>query len=121
MDVELCPGDILYLPRGFPHSAATGGSPSVHVTLSIYGIAWSEVFGSLIRNWTVDEIAFRKWIPSENMRIGKEFQTRLALHLRTLAERIDALNGEEVAAWLKSNFFATSTAAAPSLRRLFQE
>ncbi|KAH8065383.1 histone demethylase [Aureococcus anophagefferens] len=33
-EVTLDPGDVLYLPRGFVHRAATGAAPSLHVTLA---------------------------------------------------------------------------------------
>lgn len=36
MDVELAPGDTLYLPRGWPHEAETSAEHSLHVTVGLH-------------------------------------------------------------------------------------
>jgi hypothetical protein len=43
LKVELGPGDLLYLPRGFVHSTATSRSSSLHVTLGITVFTWVEL------------------------------------------------------------------------------
>jgi ribosomal protein L16 Arg81 hydroxylase len=43
MEVELGPGDLLYLPRGYVHSTATSGSSSLHITLGITVFTWVEL------------------------------------------------------------------------------
>lgn len=47
MDVELVKGDILYVPRGFPHAAVSGGTSSLHLTLSIQGVTWSALIAAI--------------------------------------------------------------------------
>lgn len=42
-DVELCCGDALYLPRGYPHEAATIGGLSVHVSMGVFPLTWQEL------------------------------------------------------------------------------
>jgi ribosomal protein L16 Arg81 hydroxylase len=42
-DVDLAPGDLLYLPRGFVHSTTTSNSSSVHVTLGVTVCTWVEL------------------------------------------------------------------------------
>ena len=42
-DVELCCGDALYLPRGYPHAAATIGGLSVHVSMGVFSLTWQEL------------------------------------------------------------------------------
>lgn len=37
LDMELAPGDTLYLPRGWLHSATALGEPSLHLTLGLRG------------------------------------------------------------------------------------
>jgi ribosomal protein L16 Arg81 hydroxylase len=43
MEVELGPGDMLYLPRGFVHSTATSKGSSLHITLGITVFTWVEL------------------------------------------------------------------------------
>lgn len=43
LDVVLQPGDCLYLPRGFPHAAATGEAASAHLTVGLLAIPWAAV------------------------------------------------------------------------------
>jgi ribosomal protein L16 Arg81 hydroxylase len=46
LEVDLSPGDLLYLPRGFVHSTATSDSFSVHVTLGITVYTWVELLAA---------------------------------------------------------------------------
>ena len=49
VEVFLRPGDVLYLPRGFVHSAATTGEPSLHLTLSAHrNNAWIDLLERLL-------------------------------------------------------------------------
>lgn len=44
-EMELCPGDLLYLPRGLVHEAATQADSSLHIALGLqptYGFHWLE-------------------------------------------------------------------------------
>jgi ribosomal protein L16 Arg81 hydroxylase len=47
LEVDLNPGDLLYLPRGFVHSTATSQTSSLHVTLGITVFTWIE----LLADW----------------------------------------------------------------------
>jgi Cupin superfamily protein len=47
LELDLVPGDLLYLPRGFVHTTATSDSFSVHVTLGITVYTWVE----LLTDW----------------------------------------------------------------------
>lgn len=40
-ETELCAGDVLYLPRGFPHAARCSDTMSLHLTLGIQTVPWS--------------------------------------------------------------------------------
>jgi ribosomal protein L16 Arg81 hydroxylase len=42
-ELELAPGDLLYLPRGFVHTTTTADRPSVHVTLGITVYTWVDL------------------------------------------------------------------------------
>lgn len=41
-EIQLAPGDVLYVPRGFPHCAAAEDESSLHVTLSLRAMTWAE-------------------------------------------------------------------------------
>jgi ribosomal protein L16 Arg81 hydroxylase len=43
LELDLAPGDLLYLPRGFVHTTATADSGSVHVTLGVTVYTWIEL------------------------------------------------------------------------------
>lgn len=49
MVTELSPGDVLYIPRGFPHVARTEADSSLHVTLSIRPVTWGEALEAFCR------------------------------------------------------------------------
>src|ERR1700687_108098 len=53
---KLMAGDVLYLPRGFPHCASTAGDPSLHVTLSLRPVTWAEAIHALCES----DPAFRR-------------------------------------------------------------
>ncbi len=48
MDVELMPGDCLYLPRGTPHAAQTLDTASDHLTVGVVAINWQRVLRTAI-------------------------------------------------------------------------
>ncbi|MFG2987348.1 cupin domain-containing protein [Streptomyces sp. NPDC048258] len=47
-DGELAPGDMLYIPRTFPHSARTESSASAHITVGILAYQWRLVLKNAI-------------------------------------------------------------------------
>jgi ribosomal protein L16 Arg81 hydroxylase len=47
LELELNPGDLLYLPRGYVHAAHTSHGHSAHVTIGITVYTWVELLGEL--------------------------------------------------------------------------
>jgi len=43
LNVQLNAGDLLYLPRGFPHYARATEEASLHVTLAMYVATWTDL------------------------------------------------------------------------------
>lgn len=60
IDALLAPGDSLYIPFGFPHSASTQERTSVHITVGILAVTWSaalkEAMTALESDPALDEI-----------------------------------------------------------------
>ena len=103
---RLQPGDSLYIPRGFPHAAATSDSPSVHATLLIFGRSWVEVFSKLIGSWTEEEVDFREWLPPGLVTGGPALGAVVASKLAALSAWVSKLNEDDVAAWIAQEFSA---------------
>lgn len=40
IDAVMAPGDSLYIPAGFPHSASTQEHASVHITIGVLAVTW---------------------------------------------------------------------------------
>ena len=47
LELELKPGDLLYLPRGYVHAANTANGHSAHVTIGITVYTWVELIAEL--------------------------------------------------------------------------
>jgi ribosomal protein L16 Arg81 hydroxylase len=48
LELELKPGDLLYLPRGYVHAAHTSRKHSAHVTIGITVYTWVELLSELV-------------------------------------------------------------------------
>ena len=49
LEVELTPGDLLYLPRGYVHTTTTSAASSAHVTIGIDVYTWLDLAGEVMR------------------------------------------------------------------------
>lgn len=50
LETELAAGDVLYIPRGFPHFAHTMQESSLHLTLSLRTMTWSDVVSAVCQS-----------------------------------------------------------------------
>ncbi|AOJ05521.1 hypothetical protein WS70_28025 [Burkholderia mayonis] len=48
LEIDLMPGDVLYLPRGYVHDTLTSSAHSVHVTLGISVYTWVELIAETL-------------------------------------------------------------------------
>ena len=86
LEVELAPGDTLYLPRGWLHEALTSDEDSLHLTVGINVVSWLAAFRAALDR-CAEDVEFRRSLPSDGE--GAD----------TLLERLaDRLGAEEVAA-----------------------
>ena len=48
LDTEVCPGDVLYVPRGFAHEAHAGDQGSLHITVDIHVRTWLDLLSDAL-------------------------------------------------------------------------
>jgi ribosomal protein L16 Arg81 hydroxylase len=61
-EIELDGGDLLYLPRGYIHSAVTSSEVSFHVTIGLTPYTWVDAFREAVR-LCENELRFRHSFP----------------------------------------------------------
>ncbi len=61
-ELDLTPGDLIYLPRGYIHEALTSESESLHITVGIPPVTWSDVFSEALALCHQD-VRFRQALP----------------------------------------------------------
>lgn len=89
LEVDLAPGDLLYLPRGFVHTTATSELASIHVTLGITVYTWVELlveWAQLSRN----RLSFRRSLPP-GFAGHAEVRQSLGDHLRKLITELQPM------------------------------
>ena len=63
MDVDLHPGDLLYVPRGFLHAAEARESASLHLTVGVFPTTWNSVLTSALQSVIHRHPEFRAGLP----------------------------------------------------------
>lgn len=63
LSIQLNPGDLLYVPRGCIHHAATLDDFSLHVTLGVYPAQWLDLMNSAITAVALRNSKLRKALP----------------------------------------------------------
>lgn len=85
LEPELAPGDVLYIPRGFPHAARTTDGSSLHVTLSLHTLTWQALVSDLLRA----NPAFRRSVPLRDAQAAFDTTVAPAFALADLDAEID--------------------------------
>lgn len=85
-ELIMSPGEVLYIPRGVMHDAATlPGERSLHVTLGLLESSWAQAMRSLIDDLELSDPALRESVPT--WRIGEaDLFEALAARLNGLAK-----------------------------------
>lgn len=98
-ELDLRPGDCLYLPRGFVHSAATQTGASLHLTLGVLAATVHDVVRRLVER-AAEEPTFRRTLRRTEDVDGDDRTTlkEVAAELVSWLERFDAdeLSDDEV-------------------------
>ena len=83
-DLMLRTGDVLYIPRGVMHSAASIGEESMHLTIGLAPVTYADVLAAALARLAKDDVAFRRRVPLRNL------DPALAVEARALIDRLHA-------------------------------
>jgi lysine-specific demethylase/histidyl-hydroxylase NO66 len=92
LDVELEPGDALYLPRGYVHAAVSTDVDSVHLTVGVLSTTWYDVLTDVV-TLAEDQEAFREALP---LQPASSLGAQLPDLLRRAAAWLESLPVEQV-------------------------
>ena len=104
-DLLLQPGDVLYIPRGLMHDAdAVDDGPSMHVTLGLHAVRWSEVLLEALAAQALSDPGLRAGLPLGALVPGGDPGV-LREAMRVLVERtLPAMRWDDVSARLLAQF-----------------
>ncbi len=89
-EVTLHPGDLLYLPRGVPHSAASTTEHSIHLTIGLFPLRRHEFLARLVDLLAFEDEGLRRRVSTAVMK-GEEKVTSAGDMFRELAAIADGL------------------------------
>ena len=92
MELELAPGDLLYLPRGYIHTTETARSFSAHVTIGVTVYTWIDVLSALVQG-AIEVPELRRALPpgfAHEAKARRELSQRLPGLLERLRATLDA-------------------------------
>lgn len=91
IDALISPGDSLYIPSGFPHSASTQESASVHVTIGILTVSWEAVVKEAFQVIEADP-SLREPLPFRFAVGDDDLTERVAERLTQVGESLEDLD-----------------------------
>jgi lysine-specific demethylase/histidyl-hydroxylase NO66 len=97
LEVELRPGDALYIPRGFPHDAEAREEVSVHLTVGILARTWVDVWRHVMKE-AVDQPQFRENLPLGFARDVDALAGEMAVRAGEFGSWLEKTAGEDAAA-----------------------
>jgi len=103
LDTVLRPGDALYLPRGWLHSARALGDTSMHLTVGVHPVTRYAVVESLL-SLAAGEPALRTSLPL-GVEVGhpQDVEPELVATVKALQEWLPTVDATEVAAALRAS------------------
>ena len=88
LEAELTPGDVLYIPRGFPHDADARAGVSAHVTVGILSSTWVDVWRSAMKRLS-EHRSFREPLPVGFAEDPEALSAELQIRKKELHDWID--------------------------------
>ena len=62
-EIDLRPGDLLYLPRGTVHAATSKETASCHLTIGVRPVVWATLIRDAVGRIVADDVRFRHALP----------------------------------------------------------
>ncbi len=87
--VVLRPGDVLYIPRGQPHSAETHERDSIHITIAVTPATWVTALHAALHELAERDERVRHAIPFDAFRSPEGASAEFKAMLRSLADGAD--------------------------------
>ena len=112
LDVQLWPGDCLYLPKGTHHAARTIDSPSIHLTLGIRTVTWGDVLRRVVER-AVDQTELDEPLPAGFAHEPEALAEETARRLGTVADAIRESDPADAVERASRRFWTSRT---PSLK-----
>ena len=117
IDVELKPGDALYIPRGFLHAAETAASESSHMTVGILAYTWMDVVKAALERAS-GEVFLREALPPGFAESPAQMSAHASSKLSELVHWLQGLDPTTVIEDISGRFWSSRP---PVLSGLLQQ
>ena len=87
---ELEQGSFVYLPRGLIHSAKAGDEASLHITLGVTAVTWTEFLLECVAATGIENKELRQNLPKGFLEDRNNFRDEYRQKLRVLLEVLDS-------------------------------
>jgi ribosomal protein L16 Arg81 hydroxylase len=67
-ELDLRPGDVLYIPRGWVHDATSNDTASLHLTIAVRALVWAELIRQAVMAKVSGDVRYRKGLPMGHAR-----------------------------------------------------
>lgn len=105
-DLELAPGDCLYLPTGVRHAAQTIGHPSVHLTVGVRHTTWRDVLRQAVDE-ALDDAAFDEPLPAGFAAEPAMLSDGIRSRLEAVADALGTRDPHDLADGAAASFWAS--------------
>ena len=106
IDAVVAPGDALYIPAGYPHSASTQEQASAHITIGILALKWSDLLKQTVRLLEADR-ALDEPLPLRFADDDGSFTNEVHRRLQQLASSVGSVDPEDMARRLRRRVLTT--------------
>jgi bifunctional lysine-specific demethylase and histidyl-hydroxylase NO66 len=106
LEAELRPGDVLYIPRGFPHDAEARREVSIHVTVGITATTWVDVWRRVMRRAS-EHRPFRDALPPGWAADPSPVQAELDVRRKELLDWLETAIDQETVRTAARSFWST--------------
>ena len=105
LTVDLEPGDCLYIPRGFPHSARARHEVTAHLTVGLLTLTWDGVMGDVVGE-AVGDVGFRRSLPVGFAHDEDALAKEIAVQVERLRASLEHLDTAAVAKRVARRFWS---------------